>query len=217
MTIPGWSPIALSRDIEAGSSAGTLLEGQEIVVWRDQAGTAHVWEDRCPHRGMKLSFGFVRGDHITCLYHGWAFEGSGRCTGIPAHPALDVPATICATTYAATEAAGMIWVFQPLGDPAGPPPDDATVTPVRSLVLDVPLEAALAALPEAFEGPLIREGQVALLDAGAVQLRIGLQALSATRSALHITALGAPGTGLLLDLLERAQWLRRLAGEEIPA
>ena len=57
----GWVPVALSASIEAGTSAGAVVDGSEIVVWRDNSGKAHVWEDRCPHRGMRMSFGFVRG------------------------------------------------------------------------------------------------------------------------------------------------------------
>ena len=74
-----WIPVALSADIEAGTSAGTLVNGEERVVWRDDKGATHVWEDRCPHRGMRMSFGFVRGDHIACLearkHFAWYLRG----------------------------------------------------------------------------------------------------------------------------------------------
>ncbi|RVC56037.1 Rieske (2Fe-2S) protein, partial [Mesorhizobium sp. M00.F.Ca.ET.038.03.1.1] len=92
MTTAGvWHPVALSASIEPGSSAGTHIDGKEFVVWRDNRGAPHVWEDRCPHRGMKLSFGFVRGDHIACLYHGWQYDTAGQCRYIPARPAQDEP------------------------------------------------------------------------------------------------------------------------------
>ena len=63
-------------------------------MWRDSDGVAHVWEDRCPHRGMRLSLGFVRGDQIACLYHGWRYDAAGQCRYIPAHPQLTPPETI---------------------------------------------------------------------------------------------------------------------------
>jgi phenylpropionate dioxygenase-like ring-hydroxylating dioxygenase large terminal subunit len=84
----GWYAVAVADDIEPGTSAGTRLFDQELVVWRDRDGASHVWEDRCPHRGMRLSFGFVRGNHIACLYHGWAYDTAGQCRAIPAHPDL---------------------------------------------------------------------------------------------------------------------------------
>ena len=68
---PAWYPVALSNGIEPGRSAGTRLFDQELCIWRDTEGTAHAWEDRCPHRGMRLSFGFVRGDRIACLSLSW--------------------------------------------------------------------------------------------------------------------------------------------------
>src|ERR1700744_2690504 len=94
-----WHPVGLSHSLEAGSPAGTRLFGKELVIWRDTGGLAHVWEDRCPHRGMKLSFGFVRGDHIVCLYHGWQYDSGGYCRYIPAHPDLDVPKTFKVPVY----------------------------------------------------------------------------------------------------------------------
>ncbi|MBC7479670.1 MAG: Rieske (2Fe-2S) protein, partial [Pseudorhodobacter sp.] len=57
--LPDWHPLALSASIEPGTSAGAVVDGTEIAVWRDTAGRVYTWEDRCPHRGMKLSFGFV--------------------------------------------------------------------------------------------------------------------------------------------------------------
>ena len=59
MVAPAWHPVALSADIEPGIANGTRILGREIVVWRDASGAAHVWDDRCRHRGMRPSFGFV--------------------------------------------------------------------------------------------------------------------------------------------------------------
>jgi len=59
---------------------------EDLVVWRSASGVLSAWENRCPHRGMRLSHGFVRGESLACAYHGWHFECSGRCHYIPAHP-----------------------------------------------------------------------------------------------------------------------------------
>lgn len=157
----GWTPVALARDIEAGTSAGVVLQGAEIVVWRDTAGRVHAWEDRCPHRGMKLSFGFVRGDRIACLYHGWEYDGTATCRYIPAHPDLAVPASIRVERYQATEASGLVWVAAEGTD--GAPPGIAGLMPLRSLFLDVPAEVALARL--AAEG-MPGAGPVAAVEQG---------------------------------------------------
>ncbi len=116
-------------------------------MWRDNSGVAHVWEDRCPHRGMKLSFGFVRGDHIACLYHGWQYDTAGRCRYVPAHPDLEVPATITVPVFAAAEACGMIWTCaEPEAARPAAPADAGEVIPVRSLYVDNDADALLQAV-----------------------------------------------------------------------
>lgn len=129
----GWTPIALSRDVPDGVTRAVRLEERELVIWRAN-GEAHVWEDRCPHRGMRLSLGFVRDNSLNCLYHGWQYGASSSCVRIPAHPDLTVPPSIKANAYASSEAGGLIWV-RLAGDDALPELA-ATVTPVLSLAVD---------------------------------------------------------------------------------
>ncbi|RKE83579.1 Rieske (2Fe-2S) protein [Rhizobium sp. AG855] len=191
MTAPSlWIPVALSADIEAGTSAGTLVNGEERVVWRDEKGAIHVWEDRCPHRGMRMSFGFVRGDHIACLYHGWRYDTGGQCRYIPAHPDLDVPQTIKVPTFAATERAGVVWMAPDGADATDLSTLPETAEPVRSLFLDMPAAAALAAvttaLPESYSVSATSASTVTLQGNGTTVL-IAAQTRDAERSALHMT------------------------------
>ncbi|MCX7373017.1 MAG: Rieske (2Fe-2S) protein [Alphaproteobacteria bacterium] len=167
-----WTAVALSDDLAAGDVAGTRLGGAEIVLWRDAAGIAHAWEDRCPHRGMRLSFGFARGDRLACLYHGWQFNGQGRCRAIPAHPELSPPSTIAVARHHCQEAAGMVWVAAQ----AQPPPPDMPAWPVLSLYLDMPVS----------QGPPWQE------TIAGTRLLIAPQPRSATQSAWHVVALEQP-------------------------
>jgi len=199
----GWHPVALSTSVEPGSSAGTHIDGKEYVVWRDNSGVVHVWEDRCPHRGMKLSFGFVRGDHIACLYHGWQYDTGGRCRYIPAHPDLEVPTTITVPVFTTIEAVGMIWTnAEPEASRLSPPMGTSETVPVRSLYVnssaDSLLDALRANLPSAFTG----QGEPSLVPAGDNLWRIatgddrlivGLQRLGDDRASLHIVIEG-PGS-----------------------
>jgi len=188
-----WIPVALSADIEAGTSAGTLVNGEERVVWRDDKGAIHVWEDRCPHRGMRMSFGFVRGDHIACLYHGWRYDAGGQCRYIPAHPDLEVPQTIKVPTFAATERAGIVWMAPEAADAADLSTLPETAEPVRSLFLDLPAETAIAAvastLPEGYTVGATTEATVTLYGNSTTVL-IAVQPRDAERSALHMTVTG---------------------------
>jgi nitrite reductase/ring-hydroxylating ferredoxin subunit len=197
-----WHPVGLSHSLEAGSSAGTRLLARELVVWRDTSGVAHVWEDRCPHRGMKLSFGFVRGDHIACLYHGWQYDRGGYCQYIPAHPDLDVPKTFKVPVYATRECGGMIWTT--LSENSADLPEDCGATlPLRSLYLDGAVDTAVAALGTVSLTPFASEGLADTIvnrvtgtlyevSSGQDRLLIGVQAIADNRTALHLAIRGSP-------------------------
>jgi len=108
------------------------LLSQDLVLWRDAAGAAHAWADRCPHRGTRLSLGHVRhadgGSHLECPYHGWQFAGDGQCRVIPALPQFTPPPSHTACTHAAHEAHGLIWVRLSASDQL-PPAFDAEDDP----------------------------------------------------------------------------------------
>lgn len=206
-----WIPVALSADIEAGTSAGTLVNGEERVVWRDEKGDVHVWEDRCPHRGMRMSFGFVRGDHIACLYHGWRYDTGGQCRYIPAHPDLDVPQTIKVPTFATTERAGIVWMASEGADPAELSKLPETADAVRSLFLDMTADAVLSAvtsaLPEGYSVSAITAATVTLQGNGTTVL-IAVQPRDAEHTALHITVTGEISTATRRSLALWATDLR---------
>lgn len=204
----GWVPVALSASIEPGTSAGAVVDGKEIVVWRDNSGKAHVWEDRCPHRGMRMSFGFVRGDHIACLYHGWQYDTAGQCRYIPAHPTLEVPQTIKVPTYSAGEKYGIVWATA--STEASLPDIDAAadVAPVRSLYVECAAGDVIAALKTIGMGDL--NGNLGLLALGEDQLLLAVQEISVAKTAIHIVLLVqhvSDGGG---KRKQYAQWAARL-------
>jgi nitrite reductase/ring-hydroxylating ferredoxin subunit len=203
----GWVPVALSVSIEAGTSAGAVVDGSEIVVWRDNSGKAHVWEDRCPHRGMRMSFGFVRGDHIACLYHGWQYDTAGQCRYIPAHPSLEVPQTIKVPTYASEEKYGIVWATA-AAEASAPEIDGLTeVTPVRSLYIDRSADDVAAVLRES------GVTDVGLLQVGDDRLLVALQSISPNKAALHIVIAGTPAVHAGAKQKHYAVWAERLRSD----
>ncbi|RUT26104.1 oxidoreductase [Asaia sp. W19] len=140
-------PVALSTDIAPGDIAPMRLNGQELVLWRGPDGVVHGWEDRCPHRGVRLSLGFIRDGRLACAYHGWQFDGAGQCRAIPAHPALNPPSTIRTRSFKIVEQAGLVW----FGDDAREAralltPAEGVWHPVRSLAIRAPLQEMRTAL-----------------------------------------------------------------------
>lgn len=166
----GWHAVALSRDLPAGAPFPVILGGREIVIWRAESGAVRAWVDRCPHRGMRLSLGFVRGDTLSCLYHGWRYRGEGGgCDHIPAHPDLVPPKTITVELYGAAEAAGLVWVRTGEGTDAPAVPDTG-LNGAMSVTIDVPAERVKAGLA-------LPEGMAA-----------EVQPVLATRCRVHVTA-----------------------------
>ena len=88
---------------------GQLL-GRELAVWRADDGYMNVWENRCLHRGARLSIGINDGRELKCQYHGWRYANrTAGCIYIPAHPA-DAPArTIRNRAFPAEERYGLVW------------------------------------------------------------------------------------------------------------
>ncbi len=103
-------PVGLIRDLPPKRVMRAKVSGQELVVWRATNGEIAAWDNRCPHRGMALSHGFVRGNSLACLYHGWHYRRSGTCSYIPAHPELPPPETIKTKAFSVRESDGVIWV-----------------------------------------------------------------------------------------------------------
>jgi len=208
--------VALDRQIQPASSNPVILDGQALAVWRGEEGPVRVWEDRCPHRGMRLSFGFVRGDTLRCIYHGWAYGADGQCVEIPAHPALTPPKTICASAYPAETRYGIVWTT--LGDGANGAaiPDlgpDEGWEPVRSLFVQAPVAAVLAALlaSDLGEGAAVRmrAENVAEAETGSgLRVLFAVQAMDGARTAVHAVAKGLGGTDGRAALARRLERLR---------
>lgn len=108
-----WHPIASSEDLPFRHVYHGQLLGHEFAVWRADDGYVNIWENRCLHRGVRLSIGINDGTELKCQYHGWRYANrTAGCTYIPAHPA-DAPArTICNRTFPARERYGLIWSSQ---------------------------------------------------------------------------------------------------------
>lgn len=104
-----WHPVADAAAIDGAPVAARLL-GEDLVLWRDAAGTPHAWPDRCPHRGAKLSLGRVEGGRLECPYHGWQFDAAGQCVQVPALPGFVPPAGHRIRIHEVQEKHGLLWV-----------------------------------------------------------------------------------------------------------
>lgn len=87
-----------------------------LVLFRSDGHVA-VLEDRCPHRNVALSAGTVEAGAIACPYHGWRFDGAGRCVLVPGSAE---PARAAVPTLPVREHAGLIWTTRATDEAAFP-------------------------------------------------------------------------------------------------
>jgi 5,5'-dehydrodivanillate O-demethylase len=113
-----WHPILMASDLGVNKARPIHVLGESFTLYRGSDGTPRLTEFRCPHRGTQLTTGTVEGDSIRCLYHGWRFDGAGKCVEQPGEPQpfLD---KVRIRTYPVQEYLGLIFCF--LGDGAPPP------------------------------------------------------------------------------------------------
>jgi 5,5'-dehydrodivanillate O-demethylase len=113
-----WLPVARSVDIPNGRAKTIKIMNQELTLYRGTGGQAHLVDNRCSHRGVQLSVGYVEEDSIRCLYHGWKFGAGGHCVERPGE-AAGIPSKAHIRGYPTGEHLGFIWGY--FGDGAPPP------------------------------------------------------------------------------------------------
>ena len=114
MYINFWYPMATSEEITSYEPARITVLGLKFVAFRDKKGEAHVLSDTCIHRGGALGKGWVRDGCAVCPYHGWEFDGSGKCVEIPTVAKKNIPARAKVDSYPVQEKYGIVFAF--LGD-----------------------------------------------------------------------------------------------------
>lgn len=118
-----WYPVVRAFDLTESPLAATLLT-EPIVVWRGDGGRVSAALDRCPHRESPLSIGRVVAGCLECPYHGWSYDGDGRCVLVPSSgPGAAIPPRAHLHTVRAVERYGHVWVC--LEDPVAGIPEVA--------------------------------------------------------------------------------------------
>ncbi|GJM82076.1 nitrite reductase small subunit NirD [Paenibacillus timonensis] len=82
--------VARLDDIDRLGSRTVMIEDKEVAIFRLSDGSVHAVENRCPHKGGKLSEGMVCGSAVHCPLHDWKINlHSGRVQE-PDHGAVTV-------------------------------------------------------------------------------------------------------------------------------
>ena len=98
-------PLTSITEVAPGHSLEVVAAGQIFAVYNVD-GIFHVLDGICPHAGGPLGKGALRGEIVTCPWHGWQFDVTNgqHCLN----------ATLCQPRYEASVVDGMVCVS--LGD-----------------------------------------------------------------------------------------------------
>jgi 5,5'-dehydrodivanillate O-demethylase len=111
-----WQPVAVAAKLGAGKARALRVLGEDLTLYRGASGAPYLVAGRCAHRRTLLHTGWVQGDEIRCIYHGWKFAGSGQCVEAPAEGA-ESAAKVRITSYPLHEYCGLIFAWMGEGEP----------------------------------------------------------------------------------------------------
>ena len=116
-----WMAVGRSQDLPKGTAKPIRIMSVDYTLYRGESGRAQVIDYRCPHRGAQMHLGWVEGDDIRCIYHGWRYDCTGQCVEQPAEDS-SFAAKVRIGTYPTREYMGLIFTYFGEGNPPQFPP-----------------------------------------------------------------------------------------------
>ena len=110
-----WYAVEEVRRVKPGAVVEVIFWKRSVALFRGKDGSFHAIENRCAHRQLKLSMGEVQGCRLVCAYHGWQYDGDGRCVAIPHDRYGRGLPKLPLKTYPVKVRYGLVWLFP--GDP----------------------------------------------------------------------------------------------------
>lgn len=106
-----WQPIVRSEALGRGKARAVRVLGEDLTLFRGESGHPFLVAGRCAHRCTVLHTGWVQGDDIRCMYHGWKYAGrTGQCTEMPAERPGSAE-SVKITAYPLHEYCGLIFAY----------------------------------------------------------------------------------------------------------
>jgi len=110
-----WQPVGRSEELKPGKAKTVRVMGEDLTLYRGESGKVFLVGGYCPHRLTLLANGWVQGDEIRCMYHGWKFDGKGQCTERPAERDASQP-NVHVVSYPTNEYAGLVFAYMGEGE-----------------------------------------------------------------------------------------------------
>ena len=106
-----WHPVLLAEELKPGQALPLEIMSEKFTLYRGEGGQPHAVAHHCAHRGAQLSLGYVEGDCVRCLYHGWKFDPQGQCVEQPAEHGEGFAREIRIRSYPVVEYLGLLFVW----------------------------------------------------------------------------------------------------------
>ena len=120
----GWFRVAYADELAPRDVRPLRYFGRDLVLFRDEAGVAHLLDAHCRHLGAHLGHGGkVEGGGIRCPFHAWRWNGDGVCDDIPYAKRIPVGAKIRAWTLVEKNGVIFTWYHAKDEPPAYALPD----------------------------------------------------------------------------------------------
>ncbi|HLH78434.1 MAG TPA: Rieske 2Fe-2S domain-containing protein [Candidatus Binataceae bacterium] len=110
-----WAPVLRADALEAdGAPVRVRLLGENFIAFRATDGRVGFFDEGCPHRCTSLALARNEDNALTCIFHGWKIDVSGKVVEVPSEPAerrAEFAAKVRVRHYPVREAGGVIWVY----------------------------------------------------------------------------------------------------------
>ena len=107
-----WHPVAMSDQMHDRWTKRVRIMGEDLVLFKDRTGRLGLIAEACPHRRASFAYGIPTAEGIRCPYHGWMFDGSGRCLEQPNEPeGSTFKDKVATTAYPVQELGGLVWAY----------------------------------------------------------------------------------------------------------
>jgi phenylpropionate dioxygenase-like ring-hydroxylating dioxygenase large terminal subunit len=120
-----WYMAAWDHELIDGKLVARTILEEPVLLYKGDSGRVVALDNRCCHRGAKLSNGRLEGDDVRCMYHGLKFDPSGKCIQIPGQE--NIPKGLGVRAYPVVEKQHIVWIW--MGEAAKADP---------ALIIDIP-------------------------------------------------------------------------------
>lgn len=109
----GWFLVAYSDELPIGGVVPLRYFGKDTALFRGSDGLPHMVDAYCPHMGAHMGHGGVVCETtLRCPFHGWRYDGDGRCVEIPS--ARKIPEKARVQSWPIREQDGLLMAYHSL-------------------------------------------------------------------------------------------------------